>query len=118
MNDLQDNDVALLVLSSPVAANSSFLKLPTDPAVATTLKPAATTTGKPMSTTKSPTACSCTCPTTKPAVVNGQTTKKPAALLRAFSTYTNVTAIIAGWGTTSSGNIFKYHFHSFFFFFF
>ena len=110
MNDLQDNDVALLVLSSPVAANSRFLQLPTDPAVATTLKPAATTTGKPMSTTKSPTACSCTCPTTKPSVVNGKTTKKPAAL-KAFSTYTNVTAIIAGWGTTSSGNIFKYHFH-------
>ncbi|XP_046459164.1 trypsin Blo t 3-like isoform X2 [Daphnia pulex] len=111
-----DNDVALLVLSSPVAANSSFLNLPTDQA-ATTLKP---TTGKPTTmtttkpiTTKAP-ACSCTCPTTttkkpvttkttkKPVAVTVKTTKKPA-VLRAFSTYTNVSAIIAGWGTTSFG---------------
>ncbi|EFX78607.1 hypothetical protein DAPPUDRAFT_53218, partial [Daphnia pulex] len=52
-----NNDVALLVLSSPVAANSSFLNLPTNQAAATTLKP----------------------------------------------TTTNVSATIAGWGTTSFG---------------
>ncbi|EFX73011.1 hypothetical protein DAPPUDRAFT_110246 [Daphnia pulex] len=134
-NKFYNNDVALLVLSSPVAANSTFLTLPTDPAATTPLKPAttasqllpstsippATTTThstKKTTTTKStvkptttkltlrPTTKSTLKPptTTKPAVVTVKTTsKKPAAVLRAFSSYTNVRATIAGWGTTSSG---------------
>nr|CAH0101342.1 unnamed protein product [Daphnia galeata] len=56
---------------------------------------------------KPPNACSCTCCTTsKPVVVNGQTTRKSATLIsgNAFSTPMKTRrAIIAGWGTTSSG---------------
>ncbi|XP_046452758.1 trypsin-like [Daphnia pulex] len=121
-----NNDVALLVLSSPVAANSSFLNLPSNQAAATTLKPTTVkpttkTTAKPI-TTKAP-ACSCTCPTTtqkpvtvkttnRPATVKTtkkpvtvkttkkpvtvKTTKKPAAVFRAFSTYTKMSATITG----------------------
>ncbi|EFX73012.1 hypothetical protein DAPPUDRAFT_308021 [Daphnia pulex] len=137
-----DNDLALLVLNSPVAANSSFLTLPTDPAATTstttTGKPTTKTTGKPTSTSKpttttistkkttttkstvkptttklstlKPTTKTTLKPpaTTKPAVVTVKTTsKKPAAVLRAFSTYTNVSATIAGWGITSSVSSFS-----------
>ncbi|EFX66765.1 hypothetical protein DAPPUDRAFT_262644 [Daphnia pulex] len=123
----QDNDVAMLILNSPVTT-VKFVALPSDNPTTlapttikttTTLKSNATTpkltttTPKPttaksvttakatVSTTKMP--CSCTCaPTTTPVVANGQTTKK-TALLRAFSTYANQVATIAGWGTTSLG---------------
>ncbi|XP_046458724.1 trypsin Blo t 3-like isoform X1 [Daphnia pulex] len=132
-SNTQDNDVAMLILNSPVTT-VKFVALPSDNA--TTLAPTTikttttlksnvttpkltTTTPKPTTTTKPTTAksvttakatvsttkmpCSCTCaPTTTRVVANGKTTKKPA-LLRAFSTYANQLATIAGWGTTSSG---------------
>ena len=67
-----------------------------------------TTTKKPtITSTAKPTPCSCTCaPTTRPVVVNGQTTKKPVVFGgfgKAFSTYENQSSVVAGWGTTSSG---------------
>ncbi|XP_046638346.1 trypsin alpha-3-like isoform X3 [Daphnia pulicaria] len=96
-----NNDVALLVLNSSVAANSTFLKLPTDPAATTLRTTSRTTTGRPI-TTKAP-ACSCTCPTTTTKRAVAVTTKKPVAVLRGFRNYANVSAIIAGWGTTSFG---------------
>ncbi|XP_032782705.2 trypsin [Daphnia magna] len=50
-------------------------------------------------TTKAP--CSCTCP---PATVRQKVQPKTQAVdSRAFSTYENEPAVIAGWGTTSSG---------------
>nr|CAH0101334.1 unnamed protein product [Daphnia galeata] len=94
-----DNDVALLVLNAPVT-NVAVISLPPSTSNPSTTKPSAMTTTKSSSTTITTPLCSCTCtPTTK--LVNAQqTTKKPAI---SASGYANTNAIIAGWGTTSSG---------------
>ena len=128
----QTNDIAVLVLNQPVNAadNIPFVQLPTDSSV-TTQKPTTTTSPKPTTTPKTTTPkpttkttvkttttttrrttttkpastskpiCSCTC--APPVVVNGKTTRKPVVRhSRAFSTYSNASAIIAGWGVTAS----------------
>lgn len=85
-------DIALLVLSSPITTITQFTKLPIDPAVSTTRAPTTTRT-----TTRG--ACSCTYPT----VARKQKDSRAEDLLRAFSTYANAPAVIAGWGETSQG---------------
>ncbi|XP_057368852.1 trypsin alpha-4-like [Daphnia carinata] len=110
-------DVAVMVLTSPVTT-LAFGKLPTDSAVSTqspttttktttTTKPVTTTktttTTKPMTTTKPTTtkpSCSCTC---SPATVKQRVQERAENVeSRAFSTYANAAAVVAGWGTTSS----------------
>ncbi|XP_046638347.1 trypsin-like isoform X4 [Daphnia pulicaria] len=100
------SDIGLLVLRSAVT-NVKPIPLPSPLPPTTTKKPGTTkaptkkTTGRPI-TTKAP-ACSCTCPTTTTKRAVAVTTKKPVAVLRGFRNYANVSAIIAGWGTTSFG---------------
>ncbi|KAK4010282.1 hypothetical protein OUZ56_019428 [Daphnia magna] len=101
-------DVAVMLLNSPITT-IALTKLPTDSAIATTIRPTTTrrTTTRRTTTRRTTTrpttkpSCSCTCP---PATVRQKVQPKTQAVdSRAFSTYENEPAVIAGWGTTSSG---------------
>nr|CAH0110384.1 unnamed protein product [Daphnia galeata] len=111
-----DNDIAMLVLSSPVA-NVTPVTFPVDsPVISSTVRPTSSkpTTTKPTTTTsktttrKPPTTMKTT--TGKITTITGKPcscstlfpprTSSPV-LMRAFSTYANSVAVIAGWGTGS-----------------
>ncbi|XP_046459165.1 trypsin-like [Daphnia pulex] len=92
-----ENDLGLLVLNQAVT-NVSTISFPS-------LATATTTTTKPATTKVTTPFCSCTCapPTTKSKVSQQvKTTKKPSTV-QALSGYANMSAVIAGWGSTYSG---------------
>ena len=118
---IQDNDIALLVLSSPVT-NVTPVTFPVDSQmISSTVKP---TTTKPTTTTsKTTTPKTTTTKTSKPTTTNSKpttTTKKTTStckpckpgcypteplepFMRGYSTYANSPAVITGWGISSSG---------------
>ena len=113
---IQDNDIALLVLSSPVT-NVTPVTFPVDsPVISSTVRP---TSSKP-TTTKPTTTTSKTTTTRKPPTTMKTTTGKITTItgkpcscstfppqtsspvfITGFSTYANSVAVIAGWGTGS-----------------
>jgi hypothetical protein len=108
----QVNDIALLVLDSPIR-NVTLISLPKAKSTTTTVKPSTTkaTTKKPSTTVKTTLKphqtstiktpmCSCTCePGSRPVVATQLDTK------RSYSDYKNMPAVIAGWGTTAAGKL-------------
>ena len=112
---IQDNDIALLVLSSPVTTITP-VKLPTDsqvitvkPTTKTTTKTTTTKTTTTKTTTRKPTTTMKTTTrkltTAKPLCCAFHTRKSASPVfMRAFSTYANSPAVIAGWGSTTIGD--------------
>lgn len=111
---LQLNDIALLVLNEPVTAADKipFAQLPKDEPLTTTTSPITKTTMK-MTTTSPSKTLQCTCTQTG-TTNNGASltltctctpnsiktaTKKPA--LKEISNYSNMSAVITGWGKTA-----------------